>query len=82
MIFFIIQVGENPDTSASSHIVEDVFSHIDTVDGKILHKLRLVVFPIIYKVLAPGPGSCEWDFWTINSESIDGHLIRVKGWPP
>ena len=36
---------------------------------EILHQLKLVVYPIIYKVLAPSQ-VVIWDFWTINSMSI------------
>ena len=53
------------------HIVEDVFSHIDTVDGKILHKLRLVVFPIIYKVLAP--------FQVVGNEISEPSTVAIDG---
>ena len=30
-----------------------------------VHQLRLVVYPIVYKVFYI-PGGWEWDFWTIN----------------
>ena len=42
-------------------------SLVTSVDGsEILHQLRLVVYPIIYRVLYI-PGGWPWDFWTINS---------------
>ena len=31
-----------------------------------VHQLRLVVFPIVHKVLAPSPVGFSPDFWTIN----------------
>ena len=35
----------------------------NTVDGsEILHQLRLVVYPIIYRVLYIQSGGWEWDF--------------------
>ena len=41
----------------------------NTVDGsEILHQLRLVVYPVIYKVLAPSQVVFSPDFWTINSQ--------------
>ena len=44
---------------------------------EILHQLRLVVYPIIYKVLYI-PGGWPWDFWTINSISRHGgHNTRL-----
>ena len=40
---------------------------LTTVDGsELLHQLRLVVYPIIYK-LSFHPSGWEWDFWSINS---------------
>ena len=38
---------------------------------EIVHQLRLVVYPIIYRVLYI-PGGWPWDFWTINSMNIKG----------
>ena len=42
------------------------FWTISSTAEEILHQLRLVVYPIIYKVLAPSQ-VVVWDFWTINS---------------
>ncbi len=33
------------------------------------NQLRLVVYPVIDRVLSPMPGGWPWDFWTINSSS-------------
>ena len=43
-----------------------------------VHQLRLVVFPIIHKVLAPSPVGFSPDFWTINSiEAIFWGAIKL-----
>ncbi len=47
--------------------------------GEILHQLRLVVYPIIYKALYI-PGGWPWDFWTINSPNhlLSGMILQLS----
>ena len=36
-------------------------------------------YPIVYRVLAPSSGGCEWDFWTINRSTKGETTWLVKG---
>ena len=44
---------------------------------EILHLLRLVVYPIIYKVLHI-PGGSFPDVWTINSGDIENNQFQTQ----
>ncbi len=46
---------------------------------EILHQLRLVVYPIIYRVLyIPIPSGWKWDIWTINPELVRSPMVIVN----
>ena len=66
----------SPTTNISSNIFEA--KQIMTMKlwsmEEILHQLRLVVYPIVYRVFYM-PGGWEWDFFTINS--IDDILMYI-----
>ena len=58
---------------------------LNTVDGSEIwrkHQLRLVVYPIIFRVLAPSQ-VVVWDFWTINriaQNATHGIYVGAKIW--
>ena len=55
-------------------------NNVDTVDGRNpANQLRLVVYPIIYKVLYIQT-MIVWDFWTINSIFSRFQLVH-ENWP-
>ena len=46
---------------------------------EILDQLRLVLYPIIYKVLAPSQ-VVVWDFWTINTQEVKPTIKIIVPW--
>ena len=65
--FFLKKKSSDFETKDICNEERHWYRRVDTVDGsEILHRLRLVLYPIIYRILYM-PGGWPWDFWTIKT---------------